>query len=91
MPTGLRILAEALTLLWENVDLARGFLTVRAGNAKGKQMGKLLINSIPVETLAWLKENATSDWVFVNRSDRHCRSIRTAFENAFRHAKLAGI
>ena len=34
--TGLRILAEALTLRWEKVDLARVFLLVEAAYAEGK-------------------------------------------------------
>ena len=89
--TGLRILAEALTLRWENVDLARGFLTVEAAYAKGKQTDTLPINRILVEALALLKETATNEWVFVNRLGQPYKAIRTAFENACRHAKLADV
>jgi integrase/recombinase XerD len=32
-----------------------------------------------------------SEWVFVNRFGRPCRSIRTAFENACCHATLADV
>ncbi|MBP1599655.1 MAG: integrase [Acidobacteria bacterium] len=89
--TGLRILAEALTPRWENVDLAAGCLTVEAAYAKGKQTDTLPINQILVEALARLKKTPVNEWVFVSRSGQPCRSIRTAFENACRHAKLADV
>ena len=89
--TGLRILAEALTLRRENVDLESGFLTVEAAYAKGKQTDTLPINRILVEAIARLKKTAVNEWVFVNRYGQPYRSIRTAFENACRHAKLADV
>jgi integrase len=40
--TGLRIIAEALTLRWENVDLVQGLLTVEAAYAKNKETETIL-------------------------------------------------
>jgi integrase len=89
--TGLRIFAEVLTLRWENIDLAAGFLTVEAAYAKGKQTDTLPINRMLVEALAQLKASAASEWVFVNREGKPFKSIRTAFENACRNAKLQSV
>ena len=89
--TGLRILAEALTLRWENIDLQRGYLTVEAAYAKGKQTDTLPLNHILVESLTRLKAMATSEWVFVSRSGQPFKSIRTAFENACKSANLADV
>ncbi len=51
----------------------------------------LPINRILVDALARLKKTAMNEWVFVNRSGQPYRSIRTAFENACTHAKLADV
>jgi integrase len=59
--SGLRSLAEALTLRWENVDLESGFLTVEAAYAKGKQTDTLPINRILVDALARLKRTAVNE------------------------------
>jgi integrase len=55
--TGLRILAEALTLKWENIDLQRAYLTVEAAYAKGKQTDTLPLNHILVQARHHLQEN----------------------------------
>jgi integrase len=80
--TGLRILAEALTLKWQNINLQRGFLSVAAAYAKGKQTDMLPLNAILVDALTKLKKTAKSRWVFVNHDGKPFKSIRTAFETA---------
>jgi len=89
--TGLRILAEVLTLRWENVDLIRGFVTVEAAYAKGKQTDTLPINRIVIEALTWLKATARGEWVFVSRNGEPFKSVRTAFTNACKRANLTGV
>jgi len=89
--TGLRILAEALTLRWDNIDLHRGYLTVEAAYAKGKQTDTLPLNKILMEALAKLKKTAKSEYVFVSRDGKPFKSIRTAFETACRNAKLSDV
>ncbi len=89
--TGLRVFAEALTLRWENVDLMRGFMTVEAAYAKGKQTDTFPINRIVIEALARLKASATNDWVFVSRDGAPFKSIRTIFTTACKRANLTGV
>ena len=89
--TGLRILAEALTLRWENIDLQNKILTVEAAYAKGKQTDTLPLNRILIEALTRLKGTAKGEWVFVNRFGKPFQSIRTAFENACRRANLTDV
>jgi integrase len=84
-------LSSILVHIPSHADVRKRVLTVEAAYAKSKQTDTLPINRILVEAMARLKKTATSDWVFVNRSGKPYKSIRTPFENACRHAKLADV
>ena len=91
------IRAHATNFLWGGtfqgafIDLESGFLTVEPAAAKGRQIDKSPVNPILVDAVAGLKKTVVNESVFVNRFGPPHRSIRTAFENAFRHAKLADV
>ena len=89
LDAGLRIQAEALTLKKADVDFRRNLLTVQAAYAKGAEKGTVPMNSRLREALKAQIGRSRSEWVFVQQDGvSPYKSIRTAFETAFRHAKL---
>jgi integrase len=85
---GLRLLSEALTLRWVDVDLKRGLLTVQAAYAKSGKTRTVPLNRILRGALEDLRERAPEDaeYVFCQSDGSPYRSIRTAFQTACRHA-----
>jgi integrase len=88
--TGLRIKAEALTLEKQDVDLARGTLTVQAAYAKNGRTRTVPLNSAARQALAAAMERAPGAYVFA-RPDGRPLPIRKAFEAAVSTAKLTGV
>jgi integrase len=89
--TGLRILAEVLALRWENVDLVKGFVTVEAAYAKGRQTDTLPINRVVIEALTRLKATARGECVFVSRNGELFKTVRTAFTDARKRVNLTDV
>ncbi len=89
--TGLRSVAEALTLKRENVDLENGFLTVEGAYAKNHETVTIPLNQRAREALKSLMAKSQSEYVFTNRDGKPFKSIRTAFTTAGRHANLSGV
>lgn len=89
--TGLRIQAEAMQLRWEDIDLKHGQLTVAAAYAKNGRSRTVPVNSIARRTLEQLQRQAVGPFVFAKPDGTPYRSVRSAFTNACRHAKLEGI
>jgi integrase len=84
--TGMR-LSEILGLRWENVDFARRFLFVE--RSKNGRSRKIPMNSEVLKTLAELQRNG-GEFVFSKeRSSGPLRSVRTAFLNALKKAKIS--
>jgi excisionase family DNA binding protein len=78
--TGMR-LGEILNLMWNDVDLEER--EIRLKKTKGRRSRVIPINSTLFDLLTKLKEDqGSSDFVFP------FKSIRTAFENACRRAKI---
>jgi integrase len=86
--TGLRMLSEALTLRWANVDFRRGLVTVQAAYAKNGQSRSIPMNSKVRAALTQLKKEATTEDVFVTEAETRLISPRTAFETACKRAGL---
>jgi len=104
--TGVRSDSEALTLRWEDVDLAGGFLQVRSGPGRRTKSGKSRAVPLTARLRAALQDHAArfrlavydgarSPFVFhhtiTTRSaiaGQQIRSIRRAFENAAKLAKM---
>jgi integrase len=89
--TGLRINSEALALQREDVDLARGLLTVQAAYAKNGRTRTVPLNRVARAALARIIEQTPGPFVFAGRGGRPLRSIRKAFTAACEEAKLADV
>jgi integrase len=86
--TGMRM-SEILGLRWENVDFTRRFIFVE--RSKNGRSRKVPMNSEVLKTLAGLQRNG-NEFVFPKeRSSGPLRSVRTAFLNALRKAKIANV
>ena len=90
---GLRLLSEALTLRWADVDLKRGLLTVQAAYAKSGKTRTVPLNALLRHSLRAHRERTPADaeLVFCRRSGAAFRSIRTTFQTACRHAGLKDV
>jgi integrase len=77
-------LEEILTLTWGNVDLTTKAAHVEDRYAKSKKARDVALGDVAASILAKIQpENpAPSDRVFLGRSGKAVRSIRTAFDNA---------
>lgn len=89
---GLRVRSEGLTLRWQEVDLARGIITVQAAFAKTGETRTVGINSVLRPALAELREKARDrEHVFSRRDGRPLRSIRGVFMRACARAGLKDV
>jgi integrase len=86
---GLRLLSEALTLRWPDVDLKRGLLTVQAAYAKSGKTRTVPLNRILRAALATLRQKAPEG--VAHRDGSLYRSIRTTFHTACRRAGLKDV
>jgi integrase len=80
--TGPRLLSEALTLQWDDVDLRRNQISILGAYAKNKKPRVVPLNGPAREALATLKASAKGPYVFAKRDGSPYRSIRTAFDRA---------
>lgn len=89
---GLRLRSEALTLRWQDVDLARGTITVQAAFAKTGETRTVGINSVLRPAFAALQKQANGrEHVFARRDGRPLCSIRGVFMRACERAKLTDV
>jgi integrase len=89
---GLRIQAEALTLHRQDVDLARGLVTVQAAYAKSGQTRTVPLNRVLRAALAPWKERVTAgEHLFARKDGSAYKSIRTAFKTACKGAGLSDV
>ena len=86
--TGMRI-SEILGLRWENVDFARRFIFIE--RSKNGRSRKLPMNSEVLRVLAGLQRNGGEFIFSKERSSGPLRSVRTAFLNALKKAKIANV
>jgi integrase len=89
--TGMRK-TEILTLLWSNVDLSNGIITIDQTNTKSKKMRRVPINSV-LKTLLYEQKLKTgsSEYVFLSQNGTPYK-FHYCLNNAFRGAcKKAGI
>ena len=86
---GPRMRSEALTLKWENVDLAHRTLTIIGGYAKNGKPRTVPLNSLVHEALE--RHPRSGEWVFTTRNGTPYHSVRTAFNNACRKAGLTDV
>lgn len=89
--SGLRVVSEALTLLWEDIDFERNMITVRAEHAKNGRERRVNMNSVIREALARLEKTSSAPWVFTQENGERLRNIRRRFERACRKAELEGV
>jgi integrase len=91
--SGLRLLSEALTLRWADVDLRRGLLTVQAAYAKSGKTRTVPLNTILRRALETLRQRTPegAEYVFCHRDGSPYRSIRTTFHTACRSAGLKDV
>lgn len=88
--TGLRR-GEALSLQWEDIDLERGILTVRAQNAKSGKTRHLPLNKEAAAMLAALKEQRSGvDYVFHDKGGNKLTGIKTSWKNLLKKAGISG-
>jgi len=83
--------AEILTLLWTNVDLEPGYLTVEGAYSKNHETVTIPLSGKVITALKELKKASRSEYVFVNRSGQPIGSVRTAFTTACRRANLSRV
>jgi integrase len=89
--TGPRLVSEALTLQWDDVDLRRNQISILGAYAKNKKPRVVPLNGPAREALATLKASAKGPYVFEKKDGSPYRSIRTAFDRACEDAGLTGI
>jgi len=87
--TGLRIAAEALTLKWSDVDLARGILTVQAAYSKNGETRNIPLNSRANAALLHLKQSSRSEYVFSKPNGKPYKNMDKPFAKACEDAGLA--
>lgn len=89
--TGFRA-SELLSLTWEDVDLRRRAVAVRAAYAKNGESRSVPMNEVLTATLKEVKINSpASVYVFCSRKNTPYRSFRSAFERAVRQAELTDL
>jgi integrase len=91
--TGIRVLSEALTLRWADVDLKRGLLTVQAAYAKSGKTRTVPLNRLLRAALQSHRESpaGAAEYVFSRLDGSPYRSIRTTFETACKRAGLKDV
>jgi integrase len=77
---------EILALTWDCVDFDLGIVTVL--NSKNSESRNIPMNTILTRELANLKLLANSKYVFSRDGEKPPKSIRTAWENALRRARI---
>jgi len=86
--TGFRA-SELRSLIWDDVDIRRRIITVRAGYAKNGEARSVPMNQLLTDTLKSVKlANYQGDKVFCNREGTPYRSFRSAFERAVQKAEI---
>ncbi len=78
--------SELLSLTWDDVDFARGAVTVKAGYAKNGESRSIPMNDVLKHTLELSKTFEGA--VFRNRNGKPYKSVNTAFKNAVRRAEI---
>src|SRR5262249_17646259 len=86
--SGVRLKSEGLTLRWENLDFARGTITVTAAHAKTGKERTVPMNSWVRPALETLPRR--SDWVFAKPNGTPYHAVR-GFRAACRRAGLTDI
>jgi integrase len=86
--TGFRA-SELRSLTWDDVDVRRRMITVRADYAKNGEARSVPMNQLLTDTLKSVKlANYQGERVFCNREGTPYRSFRSAFERAVRKAEI---
>lgn len=89
--------AEAMALLWKNVDFFRNALYLERGKRKEGERWILMSDRLKVAMMERAKKTGTSDWVFPSRKGRgrgrgttsgHLEGINKTFDRAKEKAKL---
>ncbi len=76
MNTGLRR-GELLGLTWKDVVLERGYLTVKAENAKSKKTRTVPLNNTVIDVLSdWKEQNPLSEYVFVSSEGKPLTDVK---------------
>lgn len=90
---GLRLVSEALTLRWVDVDLTRGLLTVQGAYAKSGRPRTIPLNTTLRAALARFRQAAPAgaEWVFAHRDGSPYRRIGTTFGVLCERAGLADV
>ncbi len=84
--TGMRK-SEILNLKWQDYDFSRGILYLR--NTKSGEKREVPVNEQAKTALVSIPKNPKSDYIFSNKDGRPCQSVRKAFDNALKRAKIA--
>ncbi len=83
--TGMRK-SEILNLKWQDYDFNRGLLYLR--NTKSGEKREVPVNEQVKNALVSIPKNPKSDYIFSNKDGKPCQSVRKAFYNALRKAKI---
>jgi integrase len=90
--TGLRLRSEGLTLVWADVDLERGRLTVQGAHAKNGTPRVIPLSGPLGAALARLRGAAEPTApVFVTRAGRPLRDLRSVLRRAASRARVPGV
>jgi integrase/recombinase XerD len=91
--TGVRLRSEGLSLTWEEVDLERARLTIRAEHAKNGSARVIPLSGPVVEALRAMQPEtaAPGDPVFLTRAGRRLRDVGSVLWRAARRAKVSGV
>ena len=89
--TGLRLVSEGFTLLWDAVDLRRTAVTIRDAYAKNAESRVVKLNTPARETLLRLQAAAKGPFVFSTKHGQPYKSIRTVFDKACAKAGLSHV
>lgn len=92
LQTGMRK-GEILNLMWEDVDLKNGVITVRSEYSKNSRSRKIIFNGILKAELSRLKkQNGHSPYVFLNpRTGKPYADTKKAFKGACDRAEVKGL
>lgn len=92
LQTGLRMRSEALTLTWEDLDLDRARLTVRAAHAKNGRARVIPLAAGLVTTLTAFRPVGVDPTarVFLSRGGRPLRDVSSILRRTARRAQVRG-
>jgi integrase len=92
LQTGMRK-GEILNLMWKDVDLKNGVITVQSEYSKSSRSRKIIFNGLLKAELSRLKkQNGHSPYVFLNeRTGKPYADIKKAFRGACDKAKIKGL